>query len=414
MKNILKLLGSPVMIYFTVRCSTSDNESNYPDLPDANPIVLKSGFENKLKQDNAFAFDLFKTICLSSEAKPTIFISPLSVSMALNMTLNGAFNETRDEMEQTLRINGYSSDDINEYSKVLRNALIQVDPSTQISIANSIWYPLGFYVENSFIQTNRTYFNAEVNELDFSYPNAIDQINRWCANNTNNKITEIVDQLDAIFYVINAFYFKGIWKHKFEKANTRSEDFYSANGLTKKVRMMQQTETFTYYSDETMSSIELPYGNKAFSMIVMLPNEDKTISDITDKLTGESWDNMQTRMYSTKVNIHLPRFKVEYKCGLHKGILQEMGMKSAFLPSADFRGINKNRDLYIGQVIHKTYIEVNEEGTEAAAVTSVGVFSSVGPSQPVDFIVNKPFLYVIKEKSTGVILFIGKIEEINQ
>lgn len=414
MKKILFVI--PTIVLFAA-CSSSPDLDNYPELPDAQPILLKSGFENKINQDNTFAFDLFKTTSLS-KTDPNIFISPLSVSMALSMTLNGANGETREEMEYALRIAGYSSEEINDYWKSLSEALTSVDPSSQLSIANSIWYRLGFFVENSFIQTNRNYYNAEVRETDFSNPASKDQINQWCANKTNNKIPEIIENIsdDMVMYLINAVYFKGIWKYRFLKENTQSDYFHTDNNQKKEVQMMVQENNFPYYSDENMAYMEMPYGNNAFSMIVMLPHEGKTIKDAISLLNNDSWNNALSGMYPAKVNVHFPKFKSECEYNLHQGILQQMGMKLAFQSGgiADFRGINKSRDLYISEVKHKTFIEVNEEGTEAAAVTSVGIsYTSVQPTpQPIHFIVNKPFLFAIKEKSTGIILFIGKIGDI--
>jgi len=208
MKTSVRIIYFVFSILFVISCSDEDN----PKLTKAEPIVLKSTFDKKLEQDNNFAFDLFKTT-YGLETGMNIFISPLSVSMALDMTMNGARANTLDEMLLALRVSGYSMDDINEYSKTLREALLKVDPSTQISIANSIWSREGFQVEQSFMDVNKNYYNAEVTSLNFADNNATSRINDWCANNTNNKITKIIDDIpnDMVMYLINAIYFKGIW-----------------------------------------------------------------------------------------------------------------------------------------------------------------------------------------------------------
>jgi serpin B len=214
-------------------------------------------------------------------------------------------------------------------------------------------------------------------------------------------------------YLINAVYFKGIWASKFDKNNTRNEDFHASDGNTNQVQMMRQTANFNYGADEYGEYLELPYGNKAFSMIVILPQEDKTTENIIEHLNSERWNSAIDNMYGGEINLSLPRFKSECEYKLHENILPELGMRIPFTEYANFSNIS-DIPLCISGVIHKTFVEVNEEGTEAAAVTSIGMdfTTSVEPSQPIDFIVNKPFVFVIREKSSGVILFMGKIGEI--
>jgi serpin B len=406
-----------VMILFVALCVACQNENGDDEpigpLPDAEPIKLH--IKQKVTTDDTFAFDVFKaTFANSKEAN--IFISPLSISMAFNMVLNGAAGTTLDEILETLRAKDYTVSDINEHSKLLRSELTGVDPSTQLSIANSIWYGQDFPVKDVFLEVNRTNYAAEVNALDFSSPNAVKHINDWCAKQTNDKIKTILDEIssDAMMCLINAVYFKGIWALKFDKNNTRGENFYASDGKMNPVQMMRQTETFGYASDEYGEYLELPYGNKAFSMIVSLPTEDKTTEDIIEHLNNERWNRIIESMYVRQVNLRLPKFKSECKYKMHENILPELGMKIPFTEFANFENIS-DIPLFISKVIHKTFVEVNEEGTEAAAVTSVEMqFTSANPDilQPIDFIVNKPFVFVIRENSSGVILFMGKIGEI--
>ncbi|MDR2026591.1 MAG: serpin family protein [Prevotellaceae bacterium] len=406
--------------YFTMILSMAlcvacqnENENNEPTpLPDAKPVAVH--IRQKITTDNAFAFDIFKATCADSK-DANIFISPLSISMAFNMVLNGAKGATSDEILETLRAKDYTVSDINEHSRLLRSELTGVDPSTQLSIANSIWYRQDLPVKNAFLEVNRTNYAAEVSALDFSSPDAIKQINNWCARQTGDKIKSIVDNIssETAMWLINAVYFKGIWTSKFDKNNTRKEDFYTSDGKTNQVQMMRQTASFKYGADEYGEYLELPYGNQAFSMILLLPGEDRTAEDMVERLNSDRWNRTVESMSGREVNLSLPRFKVECKYEMHENILPELGMRIPFTRYADFGNISEVA-LFISQVIHKTFIEVNEEGTEAAAVTGISMgFTSAGPSQTIDFIVNKPFVFAISEKSSGVILFMGKIGEID-
>jgi serpin B len=391
--------------------SGSDDESLNRELPAAGPIRLM--LAEKVEKDNTFALDLFRTTCRYAKPAENVFISPLSVGMALNMTVNGAQGTTKDEMLAALRAQGYSMDDVNEYSRSLRTALMEIDPSTELAIANSIWYREGFPVKAPFIDVNRANYDAEVREINFSSPDALTQINGWCARQTKDKIPEIIDKIsgDVMMYLINAVYFKGIWMYQFDREETKAEDFHLPDGTTRKVDMMHQQAPLNYTTDENARYLELPYGNQAFSMIVILPHEGKTTDDITAQMDSETWNDRMKSLDSREVNLRLPRFKAECKYFLEKSVLPAMDMITPFNPGlADFGGIS-DRSLYISSVIHKTYADVNEEGTEAAAVTAVEMmYTSVDPSSPMPFTVNRPFLFAIRERSTGILLFMGRME----
>jgi serpin B len=406
-----------VIMFLTLSISCQNENDNVPGigkLPDAEPIVVH--LEKKVVTDNAFAFDIFKATYAKSE-DPNVFISPLSISMAFNMVVNGAAGATFDEIVETLHAKGYTIEDINEHSRQLRSALTGVDASTDLSIANSIWYHEDFPVKNAFLDVNRTNYDAEVRALDFSSADAVKIINEWCAKNTNDKIKEIIKEIspETMMHLINAVYFKGIWTMKFDKNSTRQEDFRASDGTTSQVQMMRQTENFNYTQDEYAAYLELLYGNKAFGMVVMLPVEGKTTNDIVEHLDNDQWDRTIQNMYGMSVNLRLPRFKTECTYELEK-VLPGLGMVTPFSDFADFSGIS-DIPLCISEVTHKTFVEVNEEGTEAAAVTDIAMgFTSSGNPTPqvIDFIVNKPFLFAIYERSSGVILFMGKTGEIKQ
>jgi len=373
------------------------------------PVELKKA--EKVARDNAFTFDLLRAVRKHTD-KTNVFISPLSVSMALNMTLNGAVGTTADEMRTALRESGYSTADINAYSRELREALLRADPKTTIGIANSIWYRQGATVKAPFIEANRTYYDAEVQALDFFSPSATATINGWCAQKTNNKIKEIVKQVDptTFMYLINAVYFKGAWTTRFEKKNTRNMIFQRADGSTQQVQMMNLKDTFRCASSDVCDYLEMDYGNHAFSMVIMLPKDGKTTQDVIAMMDGKKWADAIQSLTLKEIHVLLPRFKAECEYPMHEHILPDMGMKLPFNSElADLSGIADVTGLYISKVIHKSFVQVDEEGTEAAGITLVGIEKSVKSSF---FMVDRPFLFVIREKSTGVILFIGEIGEI--
>lgn len=252
------------------------------------PVELKKA--EKVARDNAFTFDLLRAV-RKHTTDANVFISPLSVSMALNMTLNGAVGATADEMRAALRESGYSTADINAYCQSLREALLKADPKTTIGIANAIWYRQGATVKAPLIEANRTYYDAEVQAINFSAPSATATINGWCAQKTNNKIKEIVKRVDptTFMYLINAVYFKGAWTTRFEKKNTRSADFHRADGSTQQVQMMRLRDTFRCASSDVCDYLEMDYGNHAFSMVIMLPKDGKTTRDAMAALDGQTW-----------------------------------------------------------------------------------------------------------------------------
>lgn len=396
-------------------CGQDDHEEGPDKIKKAEPIVLKSEYLNKASQDNTFAFDLLKTT-VPAVSKPNVFVSPLSVSMALSMTLNGAKGETAEEMFQALRVSGYTMDQVNDYNKTLREALLNVDPSTELRIANSIWNKQGIHFLDAFIQKNKTSYSAEIREMNFSDPKTLVTINKWCSDATNQKIPEVLDQIppEAVSYLINAIYFKGVWQIKFEEKQTINDLFTTESGASQTVKMMRQTEEFNYASTENGGYLQLPYGNGAFNMVVILPHNGKSVTNLLEEMNADTWNSLNYR--TCKVNLKLPRFITECRYQLEEAILPAMGMHKAFNPGeADFSGMTTDLDLFISRVIHKTYVEVNEEGTEAAAVTVVEMNYTSIPAQPeeIDFFVTKPFLFLIKENSTGIILFAGKIGKIS-
>jgi serine protease inhibitor len=403
------------LILILIISCTTQNDPIVKIPKDADPIVLKAELQKRVNQDNEFAFDLLKKT-ISSSGETNVFISPLSVSIALGMAWNGANGQTKTEMETALKMSGMSVSDINDYYKIMQSTLPTIDPTTKLNIANSLWYKTGFPVKTDFLKVNSDYFNAYVKELDFSKSWAVDTINNWCAKKTNNLIKKPLDQIPsgAVMYLVNAIYFKGIWRKHFETKNTKEADFTNELNTAVKVNMMYQKDTFAYAKDDFAQYLDMPYGNKAFSMTVILPNEGKSTDDVLNNLTTTNWNNRLQNMSTREVEVYLPRFKTQNKFTLNDP-LKNMGMNLAFAGSANFTNI-ADTNLQISRVLHDTYVEVTEEGTEAVAVTVVEIIATAMPvpePTPV-FKVNKPFAFVIREKSTGVILFIGKMGNIEK
>ena len=410
MKTIRSIIPALLILLLGYSCEKTKDEE-----PEPTEINLTQKGKILVEADNLFGINLFKEVLDAEEPGENVMISPLSVSLALAMTYNGADGDTKKAMEKTLELSGFTIDEINENYKILIDALASVDPKVLMSIANSIWYEQTFQVEQDFINVNQNYFYAEVSPLDFTNPDAITTINNWVTDKTKNKITEIINEIPplAVMYLINAIYFKGIWKYEFDEADTEEKPFYLSDGTTKDVPMMIQEASFNYLSNDIMQAVEMPYGAGNYSMIILLPQSNKTPDDIIDQLSNENWNKWLSEFYEAeKVQIHLPKFRFEYK-NLLNDALTNMDMGIAFDPfNADFSKINPNGGLFISRVIHKTFIEVNEEGTEAAAVTAVEIsFSSIGDETFIPFYVNQPFVFAIKEKYTNTIIFMGKVME---
>lgn len=370
--------------------------------------------ESLIKTGNQFGLDVFQLIHSSPKTPSNFMISPLSISLALQMAYNGAETDTRNQMAKAMRIEGLSRDQMNETYLLLVEALQKADPKVAMEIANSIWYRNTYSVEQNFLNVNKDFYNAEVEKADFDNPETVKQINKWVSDKTHEKIPKIINEIpaEAVLYLINAIYFKGSWSQEFNKESTQEMSFNLDENNYVQAKMMGRIDTLEYLQNETFSAIELPYGNGKFNMMVMLPNTDKTVADIVGQLTPENWNKWQSGLKLTNtIDIRLPKFKVEYETMLIP-TLQAMGMELPFTAQADFSSINPARNLFISQIKHKTFIEVDEVGTEAAAVTIIGFeTTSFDPNKPQKtyFHCDRPFIFAITEKETGTILFMGKI-----
>jgi len=400
MRKINSVILSVFILICGCNCTKSPNEPrSIRELTSIEKTIVDS--------DNRFGIKLFQEI-VKTQKDTNIFISPLSVSMALGMTLNGANGTTREAMINTLELAGLSDQQINENYASLVELLVGLDPKVKFQIANSIWYRNDMAFEPSFIDLNKKYFDALVSALDFANPNAKNIINAWVDEHTNGKIKEIVEEIkrDDVMFLINAIYFKGIWKYQFDEKNTAAALFTLPDNSQVPCKMMAQTGEFQYFANDKFQAIDMPYGDELFSMVVILPGSAVNLDELIMELDQNNWDQWLGLFQKEKGTIFLPRFKLEYKLKMND-VLKALGMGIAFSGDADFTRMYKPGGLFISEVNHKTFVEVNEEGTEAAAVTSVVIdrTSTSGFVMRVD----RPFIFAIREHHSGTILFIGKI-----
>ena len=352
-----------------------------------------------------FGFNLLQDL-REREPGGNIFISPLSISIALTMTYNGAVGETERAMAEALEIDALDLSTINNSNKALRNSLEDPDPKVQISIANSIWSRQGVDFNPDFLERNRVFFGAEIASLDFSSPQATATINEWVDTNTNGKIEKIVDRIDpqTLLFLINAIYFKGNWQDEFDKSQTRPGIFHLPNGGEKQVQMMRREGEYPYFRGENFEATSLPYGDGRLSMYIFLPNPNSNLNKFLRDLNTGNWEQWIPQLQDRRQTMMLPRFKLEYEIRLNDA-LEALGMGIAFGGGANFSGMGPS--LFISEVRHKTFVEVNEEGTEAAAVTAVVGVKSLPPA----FRVDRPFFFAIYDAETETILFMGTVTE---
>jgi len=356
-----------------------------------------------------FAFNIFNKL-IAEDSGQNVFISPLSILLAIAMTYNGAVGDTNIAMADAMEFSGMDMEELNQGFSDLMVSILNGDPGVKINIANSIWPRLGFDPKEDFVDINKKYYSSEVNELDFSDPGAVDIINNWIEDATEEKIKKMLTEIppDAVMYLINAIYFKGDWTYPFDEESTFEEDFNLEDGSKKQVPMMHIVEHFGYMEGDGFETLRLPYGEEKFSMYIALPGEGVEIDNILEGFNSSVWNDLKNGMSNTEVRLAMPKYKMEYGVKLLNDVLTYLGMGIAFSPDADFSNINP--DIFISKVMHKAVIEVNEKGSEAAAATVVEMVESAMPvDEMVEFIVDRPFFFVIADDRSGAILFMGKV-----
>ena len=393
--------GGPCIVsYPEDSLSNKDNERKF--------IWLTRAECDLVNENNNFAFNLFRQVTSDKSE----IVSPISITYALGMLNNGAVGETQKEINKVLGFDKAGADSINAFCRKMLTEAPTLDKLTKVMIANTIYMNKDYELKSDFINKAKTFYDAEPETRDFHDGKTMDVINQWASDHTEKMIEKVLNEQsfnpDAVSYLLNAIYFKGTWAEKFDKDNTKDETFkgYSAD---KQVPMMHQEHEFNYAETDDCQALCLPYGNLAYRMTILLPKEGKTINDVLKNLTVETWQNYQI-MGRAIVDLKLPRFESKSDVNL-KPIMSALGMPKAFNPGlADFSNFC-NVPTYIDLMKQVAKIKLNEEGTEAAAVTVIGMeMTALEPSEPqhVQFFANRPFLYVISEYSTGAIFFIGQ------
>ncbi|MGL4884050.1 MAG: serpin family protein [Waterburya sp.] len=366
--------------------------------------------------NNRFGFNLFRQLHSTQSSTQNLVISPKSIAIALAMTRNGTSSSTLEEMTNVLKFKQLEAQTIDaSYAKLL-TTLKTADSDIQLAIANSLWVNQNITLKEQFVNNSQKFYQAEITNLDFANPAAKNVINKWVEQKTVNKIPQIVDSIspeDAL-YLINAIYFKGNWTKQFDPNLTTQQPFYLQPNAPKPQAMMNQTGDYRYYANDQFQAIRIPYGKNAeLGMYIFLPKETSNLQQFNQQLNIDNWQEWLSQMRSRQGTITLPRFKLEYETQLND-VLISLGMKKIFTPSqADFSQMT-DTSVVLNSVKHKTVIEVNEEGTEATGVTSIGIrITSATPEEPNPFTmnVNRPFFFAIRDDITETILFMGNVIE---
>lgn len=409
-RGTLSLLGG--VLLFALGCSSPSDPDVAPQPITELPRALTPTEASLSGAGNDFALDLLRQVA-AAEDSGNLFLSPLSASMALGMAMAGAEGSTFDQMRSTLGFGTLSKEQIGEGYRGLIGLLRGLDEKVEFEIANSMWFREGFPVRSSFLSFVTQYFDATARTLDFRAPTAVGTINGWVAERTRNRIPTIVEPpipAETVAYLINAIYFKGDWTERFDPSRTRTEAFRGVSGVLN-VPLMGREGSFRYTESATYQAVELPYGGQAFAMTVVLPRPGLSLDAFVGGLDAAAWQQITNRLGPGQGTVHLPRFSMEYKRSLVDD-LRALGMVDAFDDArASFPGISDSGPrLVITDVLQKTFVAVDEKGTEAAAVTSVEVGVTSAPV-PFVFRADRPFLFVLRERLSGTVLFVGMIRE---
>jgi len=368
----------------------------------------KDDFDLAINQTN-FGIELLQRIN-SVSPKETIIISPVSISQVMALVMMGAKANTHTEIAELLHLPDIKSELIYESYSSQYDELIKTSKAI-VNIANSIWYEQNFSIKNAYLKKAEEYFNARISSLDFNSPKAIIEINTWVSEQTNGLIKQIITPpLDPlkVFIALNAIYFKGTWQNEFNPKRTRIDVFQLLDGSEKRCNMMSKEDDFFYYEDESIQALNLIYNGDDLSMTIILPKAEIIINELISEFSYDYLEKISSEFKITDGYLLMPRYKLEYELILNDAF-KDMGLEAPFLiDKADFSKMTAEK-LYIDEIKHKTFIEVNEEGTEAAAVTSVGLKTVSIPKPGFIMKVNRPFLFLIRKK--GNLLFLGKVVE---
>ena len=357
--------------------------------------------------NTGFGLGLLRQV-LAEESEPNVLISPLSASMALGMTMNGAIGDTYDAMRATLGFGALSEAEVNAAYRGLIDYLRGRDSKVEFGLANSAWYEQSFPVHDAFLNTARDHFDADVHAIDFMDPASPGVISAWAEDRTGGRIQDLVTEIDPLekLFLVNAVYFKAPWSLPFNPDATHPGSFRTLGGGIVQVPLMTLDGSIHHVSDASFDAVELMYADSAYSMLVVAPAEGRELAELDAVLTPSGLDALVGSLASSRILLTLPKFTFEYEVLLDPA-LDRMGMGIAFHPFlADFTRIADRDDLHITRVNQKAFIDVHELGTEAAAATSVGVGITSAPPQ-ITF--DRPFHFVIRERASGTILFLGQV-----
>lgn len=372
------------------------------------PRALSQAELGTIRAGNDFGFRLLRELT-GEDPSASVFVSPFSASMALGMALNGAEGETWGEMAVALGLDGLEEEAINRSYRDLLDLLARLDPEVELTVGNSVWYREDLTLRPSFRERVEAHFAARIEGLDFGDPGAADVINGWVRSATGGRIEAIVpDPIPAniVAYLLNGVYFKAGWTEAFDPEATRSAPFHRPDGTTAPVELMIRDDTLRYAGSEGWDAVDLPYGGQAFAMTVVVPRGERGVHELIDELDAEGWDELVSELHETRAQVLLPRFELEWEAVLNDA-LRALGMERAFGAGADFGRMFADASPWIDEVRQKSFVRVDEEGTEAAAVTSVAMPTSMPPTVRAD----RPFLFAIRERLSGTILFLGAIVE---
>ena len=380
------------------------------DFPERQYIGLTRSESEVVNTGNGFAFDLYREVAAENDGK-NLFLSPLSAQAALIMAANGAKGDTYNQIVKAIGFENYSADDVNSTFRKIIFGLQTVDTSVDFEFANSVWIKDDFKVKQDYVSLLADSFDAEAANVDFGSSDGVNKINSWCKEKTHGMIPTIMDgpNADLKFALVNALYFKGQWSLKFDKSNTKEDYFTNIDGSRNLVDFMNKVDEYQYSESEDMQVCELPFGNKAYAMDFLLPRKNLDFNEFFSDFTFDDLDEYLSVFGTSDVTLKLPKLDLDFDVDLIPA-LSRLGINDAFIRgTADFSGIYaENKDLFISIVHQKTALEMNEEGAKAAAVTHIGIGdTSPGPVDQAEFIADHPFLFLIREKSTGAILFIG-------
>jgi serine protease inhibitor len=406
MRRVLTMI--PLLAAVAAGCESLAGPRNGRQAPLTElPRALTVAERDVIRASNGFAFDILRETVARAE-ESNIFLSPLSASMALGMTMNGAVDETYDGMRRALGFGDLDRAGINASYRGLIDLLRGLDRGVEMRVANSIWAADGFTFHQTFFDEAKRYFDAEVATLDFGSPAAVATINEWAARNTNNRIPKVLDGIDPdlVMILMNAIYFNGQWTDRFDRARTGPAPFQGLDGAPLEVQMMRRSGGARMARVADAVVLELPYGRDAFAMTVVLPDPGVRVDDIIASLDADVWDAWLGDLMPTEVEVGLPRFRLEYETIMNEPLMA-LGMERAFTSAADFSRMSPaGKELEIAFVKQNTFLDVHEEGTEAAAVTTVGMRVT---SAPPSIVVDRPFVLAIRERFSGTILFLGRI-----